>query len=399
MANLEFSIPAHFENAANYLEHALERIGHPRRNYVIRITGMPWETAWSDLVNIGLYRTGADVSEVGSTWISSLVAMNALRPFTSFEINRMGGEGAFLPSAWRSTSIVGGEKVWAIPWLSDARTIYYWRDMLENARVDPTTAFQTFANMEDTLARIQASGVPHPWAVTTRRTHNTLYNIVSWVWGAGGEFVSLDGKRPLFQQPEAIAGFSAYFGLDRYLPAEPRVMNGDLTIKMFLERQTAAIMGGPWFLNHLREQPEVIAKVGIALPPGPPFVGGMNLIIWQHVHPSLERAAVELVQHLATEHIQAEYSQLAGFLPVRLELLAQPPFSTDPYYQMLVAALEHGRSYLPVPRWGLVEERLTGALGDIWNEIRKNPNHGSIEAVVTQQLEPLARRIEMVLAQ
>jgi hypothetical protein len=42
------------------------------------------------LVNVGIYRRGADIAELGTTWLESLMAMNVLRPFTANEINRLG---------------------------------------------------------------------------------------------------------------------------------------------------------------------------------------------------------------------------------------------------------------------------------------------------------------------
>jgi multiple sugar transport system substrate-binding protein len=398
MATLELTVPLHTDQSANYLRRALERISQAHGTYSIQITSMPWVTAWNDLVNIGLHRTGADLSEVGTTWISNLVAMNALRPFAVGEVAAMGGKAAFLPATWQSASVLGDETVWAIPWLADARVIYYWRDMLEESGVDATTAFQTSDNLVAAFERLRASDVSHPWAVvTTSHTHDTLYHALSWVWGAGGEFVSADGKRPLFHQPEARTGLRAYFGLHRYMPPEPIGLTNDHILDLFLNRQTTAIMSGPWLLNALRANAEVSAHLGIALPPGPPFVGGLNLVIWQHIHSSLARAAVELVQYLVTEQIQVEYSQLAGFLPARPDLLAQPPFSTDPYYQVLAEALKHGRAHTAIACWGLVEERLTVALNGIWAEIRRQPDR-DLDALMAQYLEPLARRLAITLA-
>ena len=104
------------------------------------ITVLEWDTIWRDLVNIGIYKRGADVSEVGTTWIGSLISMNSLRGFTRAEIAQIGGEQAFLPTAWQTTSMVGDARVLAIPFLSDVRVIFYWRDMLEKAGVDEATA-------------------------------------------------------------------------------------------------------------------------------------------------------------------------------------------------------------------------------------------------------------------
>ena len=96
--------------------------------------------------------------------------------------------------------------------------IFYWRDILEQAGIDEAGAFQSVEQMDRTLACLQSHGIATPWAVTTRRTSNTLYNISSWVWGAGGDFMSADGKWMLVAEPEVRAGLAQYYRLYRYMP-------------------------------------------------------------------------------------------------------------------------------------------------------------------------------------
>jgi len=61
------------------------------------LTVLEWDTIWRDLVNIGIYKRGADVSEVGTTWIWQPDLDESLRGFTRAEIAQIGGEQAFLP--------------------------------------------------------------------------------------------------------------------------------------------------------------------------------------------------------------------------------------------------------------------------------------------------------------
>ena len=92
----------------------------------VRLRLLAWDTAWSDLVKVALYGDGPDVSEIGSTWLGDLVAMNALRPFGEAEIAALGRPGAFLPSAWQGGRLAGQTQTWAIPWLAGARLVF-WR--------------------------------------------------------------------------------------------------------------------------------------------------------------------------------------------------------------------------------------------------------------------------------
>jgi maltose-binding protein MalE len=126
-----------------------------------------WEEAWEELVRIGLYRSGPDVSQIGTTWLESIVATGAVRPFTDGEVDSIGGNRAFFPAAWQTVFLPWerDSKVWAIPWLVGTRIIFYWRDMLEQAGIDEQTAFSTPDSVEETMIRLQESAVETPWGV------------------------------------------------------------------------------------------------------------------------------------------------------------------------------------------------------------------------------------------
>jgi multiple sugar transport system substrate-binding protein len=400
MHPLDFIFPFHDEDASPILRQSLEEFRRAHRDIAINATEVSWDNIWSDLVRIALYKDGAEISEIGTTWVGSFVGMDTLRPYTLPEISKVGGANAFLPSAWQNGSLIGDDTLWAIPWLSDTRVIFYWRDMFEHAGVDESGAFQSFEQMEETLARLQSHGMSTPWAATTRRTANTVYNISSWVWGAGGDFMSADGKRVLAAEAEARAGMTHYFRLYRYMPQRSEPMDGIAAFELFQNQSVAAILSGPWFLSWLRRRgvpPYTLSRIGVALPPGPSFVGGTGLVIWKHVSYDHEQLAVELARHLVTSPALLDFYRLAGLLPARRDLLAQPPFGTDPHYQKIIEALVAGRPHSRIPMWGLVEDRLATTLAHIWNEVRANPSQ-DIAPLIESNMVPLAQRLDATLA-
>ena len=85
---IEISIMA---SSAEGLQPLLDRF-EAQENIRVRVRLLAWDTAWSDLVKFGLYGDGPDVSEVGSTWLGDLVAMNALRPFADYEVAGLGAD-------------------------------------------------------------------------------------------------------------------------------------------------------------------------------------------------------------------------------------------------------------------------------------------------------------------
>ncbi len=137
------------------------------------------------------------------------------------------------------------------------------------------------------------------------------------------------------------------------------------------------------------------SQIRTALPPGVPFVGGSNLVIWRHSRQ--EKLAFELVKFLTGQPAQIVYSTNARSLPVRLEALASPPFSTEPLYKSIVEALKSGRSYQVNRLWGMVEERLIAELNQIWAELFAD-SAADLDALLDRHLQPLADRLNAVLS-
>jgi len=365
----------------------------------VRLRVLSWDTAWSDLVKIGRAGAGPDVSEIGSTWVGDLVAMRAVHPFTDAEIAELGTADAFLPVAWHGTHLAGETQPWAIPWLAGARLLIFRHNLLERAGVDALTAFQTANQVDLTLARLQASGVRVPWTVPTGTTHASLLNIASWVWGGGGEFVTPDGRHCLFSQPQARAGMRAYFALGRYLtPAVRHLARLEPDEQFLRDPETAATLSGPWLFLAARTRgtPDLATHLGVALPPGPSFVGGSNLIIWNHTRQPA--AALRLIHFLTQPAAQVIYSQRMGLLPARLDALAGPPFAGDPLWQQTIQGVRTGRSFPVIRAWGLLEYRLTATLGTLWAETLANPSL-DLDAALAQHLQTLAQRIDPILGQ
>jgi len=392
MAELELSIMARDAGPVGDIRPLLDQFEKEQHIHV-RLTVLSWESAWAELVKVALYGHGPDVSEIGTTWIGNLIAMNTLRPFMPAELNVLGGSAAFLPSSWQSSTVIGERDVCAVPWLADTRLIYYRRDLLDKAGVDVVVAFTSPQHLALTLGRLRDRGVEIPWLVPTRHALNTLHNIASWVWAAGGDFVTADGKQVIFDRPEARAGMQAYFELYRYLAPEARHLDRLQCDSFFLQKQVAVTITGPWEMNFNRNA-EAASNWGLALPPGTPFVGGSNLVVWQHTRH--EREALKLVKFLTSKQIQLAYNPRIGMLPVRLETLAEPSFTDDPANALMGQVVRAGRSFPALRAWGLIEDKLSSALTQVWTEILES-SAPDIDALLGKYLPALAEQLNSTL--
>jgi multiple sugar transport system substrate-binding protein len=361
----------------------------------VRLRLLSWDSAWSALIKVALYNDGPDISEIGSTWLGDLVTMNALDAFDEGDLDALGESSAFLPSAWEGAKLTGQPQVWAIPWVTGARLLFFRRGLLERAGVDEGTAFQNAEQFHRTLASLQGQGIAVPWTIPTGPTHTTLHNVASWVWGAGGDFATADSKRTLFSQAEARAGLAAYFALGRFLSPSVRHLNGLEPDAQFLQNpDTAITMSGLWLPSQAAQ--ELREQLGAGLPPGPSFVGGSHLVIWKHT--PKHQAAMQLIQFLMQPSAQITHSQNVGLLPSRLDALAASPFSTNPICRIAIGGLKTGRSFPVTRSWGLMEDRLTIELSTLWDQVLADPGL-NLDAAIAKRMEPLAKRLDLVLGQ
>jgi multiple sugar transport system substrate-binding protein len=397
MSDLELSVMAHSSTTEQDLRPILTKF-ESQHHVNVKVRVFSWESGWTELVKFALYGHGPDVSEIGSTWVSTLAATNALHPLGLREIAAVGGRYAFLHPSWQSCYLTGEPEMWAVPWLSNVRVVFYRADHLQQAGYGEPVLLRLTEQFERVLAQLQQAEETAPLALATQNTVNSLHNAAMWIWGAGGHFIGLNGKEVRFNEPAARVGLRAYFGLQRFIARAAQGLNDQESDRMFLQGQAALTISDPGLLHTAASGevgPVATSQIRTALPPGVPFVGGSNLVIWRHSHQG--KLAFELVKFLTSQATQVAYSTRARSLPVRLDALSNPPFSTDPLYKSIVEALKSGRSYQVNRLWGMVEERLIAGLNQIWAEIFANPEI-DLDALLDQHLQPLAERLNAVLA-
>jgi ABC-type glycerol-3-phosphate transport system substrate-binding protein len=159
------------------------------------------------------------------------------------------------------------------------------------------------------------------------------------------------------------------------MPPAARNLVDEECVHAYLEGRAAVTFRSPDLLNQINngKTSEKISKTtGIAIQPGVPFVGGSNLVIWKHIQPAQEAAAVKLVRFLtSSENMMTQFKQI-GYVPANLDALNQ--VEQDPTYVPLTQSLKIGRALQRVPLWGLVEDRLVKAFNHIWQVIFSTPD-------------------------
>ena len=370
---------------------------YTQHNKMVRVkpVWMDMQNPWVDVNRAMIQKSGPDITELGASWVESLVATHNLRPFSQDEFASFGGPKAFIMPAWKKLG--DAEPAYSIPHTTDARHIYYRRDILASAGINESTAFITAQNVLQTLETLKRAGVKSPLVAPITSQRMNLSFIASWVWGAGADFIDGTGTRATFDSPEAVAAMADYFRAVEYIAPELRELAVEATDKMFALGNAAVAFSGSWLYHLIQQLPEyahVKENLGLALPAGQACCGGTHLVIWQHC--VQEEAAFDFIRFLSSPQVQADFSVLNFVMPARLESSQLTPYAHDPNYEMLVKTILSGRSYGASPFWNIVEERLSRTIVQLWSEYFDTQGVDT-NAFLATRLEPLARRINITM--
>ena len=191
-----------------------------------------------------------------------------------------------------------------------------------------------------------------------------------------------------------MQGWEQYFRLGRLLPPDLHHLDDTASDALYWSGRSAVTISGPWVLKTPFAPPDVLANTGIAFPPGVPFVGGSNLVVWNHtVRP---REAITLVRYLTSQATQASHIQGVGLLPVNQQVFNDPPYTTDAHFRRMKEELQLGRSFRLIPLWGLVEDRLNSTLAMVWDTLMENPEK-EVSDVLEEYLKYLAQQLDNTL--
>lgn len=398
MAELEVSI----NNSTNEPEQEFRTLVGPLEEKLgvhIRCTLVDWSEAWSEMMKIVLYKHGPVISQVGNTWMGSLDATDGIRPLTSVEISRIGSASNFHPAAWQTVISESGSQITGVPWFLDAYMLYYRRDLLAKAGVDEASAFASLEHLHETIAKLHASGCQIPLALPTQRsTRASLHHLATWVWSHGGDFVSEDGQTLLLSDPKTRQGIRAYFSLYKNLPPAAQNLDDGDCFGTFLEGKAAMTLRNGGLLYDARISASFspyLDQLGLAAVPGVNFVGGSNLVLWKHIPPQMERYAISLLEYLSSPDVQFERHLRSAMLPAHVDALEKVRRETD--FAPVVDAIMAGRSFRKFRLWGLMEDKLTIAIGQIWQALysQENPN---LETEIANVLDPLERRLQLTIS-
>jgi multiple sugar transport system substrate-binding protein len=377
-------------------------------NVDVQLVG--WDVQFDRIRNAAVSGEGPDVTQAGTTQVPFFAALGGFEDLSSRN-EEIGGDAAYPDGVWQTTQVVDQDGTWAVPWFTEARTIYYRKDVLEKAGVDETTAFTDWDSFRSTLQAIkdEVPGI-QPFGSPGKKAFDLVHHVMPFVWDAGGAELSDDASQATINTPQAAEGVQFVADLIKDGLYDPSQLERDGTQveSQFKGGKIAVWIGGPWTLQSADRPedenwvPAARKNVGIApMPAGPngdafTFVGGSNLMMFKNSEHQNE--AWELIKFLSQDQVQTDYANLMGMFPSRAEA-QQAVAESDPNHEAFFQAIQQGRTYAPIPQWGQIENAYKGRFGNILDSAAGKGSGDYSPDLIQQELDAAAKEADGLLSQ
>jgi len=367
----------------------------------VKFTRMDWSDAWQRLINISTHGQGADISHIGSTWVSSLVSMNSLRSIPAHIITKIGSPDSFVHSAWGSILMEEDRNAWGIPLSAYTYAIAYRRDLLEQAGLDGARAFATPFALEETVNKLEALNcaenawlmpyVPFPY-------NDFVHTAASWVWSSGGHLLDNRGRQVLFDSPATLEGLKAYFKLLRRQSGVANLGTDECMQRLLVGRAAAVLTDARAILANLQEDTPATKNIGAASLMSTPWSGGGNLVIWRHTYgfPDRLEAAFKLADFLTRKSTMLEGGRRSHILPARVDALDELIPADHPLRPVMIQLVTSSRAYRTIPLWRRIENQFGQELSVIAKKIFEDPD-ADLDALLSEIMGQLTYRLNLTL--
>jgi len=299
-----------------------------------------------------------DIYEPAVEQVAEMVAKGQALVLDKY-VTAWGQIGDFYPAAYQPYMV--NNHYYGIPWRMDIRSIYYRKDLLQQA------GFTKGPDTWDDLMKMAPKLTKRDGNVVTQQGFNVEFGnfgaqeFVEFVWQNGGELLNAAQDKAQLTSPEVVQALTFLTNLYKaeqpggaQLPQSP--------IPYFAIGQRALEYGNnATLLNVMKYAPDKLDQVGVVAPlmnkkrVNNVFGGTFSI----STRSKNADQAWKFISYFTSAEVQAKYNELAGLMPARKAAMATPYFQT-PIMKTIFDHAQYGKIYLIIPAWW---EMLT-ALGD-----------------------------------
>ena len=177
----------------------------------VNVEVVGWDVQLDRIKNAAVSGQGPDVTQAGTTQVPFFAALGGFQNLND-RVADIGGKAAYAPGVWQTTQLQGTDGTFAVPWFTEARAIYYRKDVLKKAGIDPATAFTDVDAFQQTLQTIKdkvptIGGKPiSPFGMPGKKAFDLVHHVMPFVWDNGGAELNADASKSTINSTQAAQG-------------------------------------------------------------------------------------------------------------------------------------------------------------------------------------------------
>ncbi len=340
----------------------------------------------------------ADNLHLNAGWIPALYEAGGLEPLNDYFT---ADEWAKIPKSLLESVTFDG-KIATMPWVPAPILMFYNRNLMREAGLDPEKPPQTWPELAEQAKKIAAlparDGAPvHGIALRTQRNPNSAQWAIPIIWGHGGEFLGTDGKVS-FDNEGTRAAFAWIQDIVK-ANASPAGFSIDETRNTMAAGRAGFIFEGPWgrglFSNLSGNKITTAADGDIWLAPMPAAPDGKRRTIGNpheiaiYKNSKNKKLAAEFIRYVIFDpgFTDAYFKASQQMSTADMSLLTSGSMGADAYTQIFVAAL--GET-VDAP---MKSPKFTGVMDEVAPALQAIIQGGDIQAELAQ----VDRRVDRLM--
>jgi len=354
---------------------------HPDLNITLDYRPIPYQNLHREFSNAIANQTAVDIMTVDYIWLGEFVENGFLTDLTD-RAQSWGRQDEWYPANWAGG--IYDDKVYGIWTVTDVRGMWYWKDMLTQANVDPNSlrTWDGYVSAAKKLNSVlQGQGIQGVHLVGVGHAPDIWY---PYLWMQGGEIIRQKEGHPTkgtywFPAFNGTEGVRALEFIKEQIDAGVEPQKEHFWGNEFLDRKFAVMLEA--LQNHVRlnttEQNQAFEQQVGLFPMFPvpslnntssTLLGGWLLSVPQTS--TNKDLAWELITIIEEPEIMAPFHARYGLLPTQIPI-GNGPYATDldktiPYYEELISMLSTARARPNIPEYPQISEHILEAINHVY---------------------------------
>lgn len=364
------------------IEDALQKLRerHPDKEIEVDYSVLPYDKTRTQILTAMAGQTEIDLISVDAIWLGEFAEGEFLTDLT----NRTTEWGR--SSDWYQANWEGGmyeNKVYGIWAWTDVRAMWYWKDMVEEAEVNPES-LKTWNGYIESHRKLRQTlgdkGIQPIHLVGANHSPDMWY---PYLWMLDGEILELKEGHPSkgsywYPAYNSESGVKALTFLQQQTNSGISPQTDHFWGEEFADRKFAVMLEGSWLLGTFprEEWQDIENRIGMIpmfpIPeegmPSSTMMGGWVLSIPETSQN--KDLAWELLTIMVEPETLSPMLQEFGYLPTQRSIgegvYASELRSTIPYYDKMISMLEIGRGRPSIPEYPQIAEHIRQAIEEVY---------------------------------